>query len=54
MSPVEFDVANAMAEGIENNFKGKSHKKVDFFAVLWYYFDTEICRVYRNRAFVRI
>ena len=54
MSSVEFDVANAMVEGIENNFKGKSYKKVDFFAVLWYYFDTEICRVYRNRAFVRI
>ena len=30
MRSVEFDVANAMAEGIENNFKGKSHKKVDF------------------------
>ena len=23
MSSVEFDVANAMVEGIENNFKGK-------------------------------
>ena len=54
MSSVEFDVANAMVEGIENNFKGKSYKKVDFFAVLWYYIDTEICRVYRNRMFVRL
>ena len=34
MRSVEFDVANAMAEVIENNFKGKSYKKVDFFAVL--------------------
>ena len=54
MSSVEFDVANAMVEGIENNFKGKSYKKVDFFAVLWYYFDTEICRAYRNQTFVQL
>ena len=30
MSSVDFDVANAMVEGIENNFKGKSYKKVVF------------------------
>lgn len=34
MSSVEFDVANAMVEGIENNFKGKSYKRVDFPRVL--------------------
>ena len=54
MSSVEFDVANAMVEGIENNFKGKRYKKVDFFAVLWYYFDTEICRAYIIQTFVRL
>ena len=27
MSSVEFDVANAMVEGIENNFKGKSYTR---------------------------
>ena len=30
MSSVEFDVVNAIVEGIENNLKGKSYKRIDF------------------------